>query len=304
MAPHDNLSMTTLILGGRGQLAAALSEMLADEATAIGRDRFDLRSDDPARLAEHAPSRVINCAAYNAVDAAEQDAETAAAINHHGVERLARWCDASGVPLLHVSTDYVFSGGADGQMTPPPDGWTEAARPQPRGVYASTKYAGEQAALDAGATAVRTCGLYGRGRGGVNVANRGGNFVETMLRLSESHDEVRVVSDQTCTPTACPDLAGWIVALLASGQTGLFHATSAGRCTWAELAGELFRIARRDTRVVSITTADYGAPAPRPANSVLSCDRLDAVLAGQDASPRRHWRDALAAYVATRRPVS
>ena len=293
------MGLNVLILGGRGQLGAALTSRLGSDAVPLGRDRFDIATGDPATLADYRPTHVVNCAAYNAVDAAETDAETAYRINQQASSALARWCRDAGIPLVHFSTDYVFSAGGvrDGDDAIPAAGWTEDHHPRPSSVYASTKFMGETLAQESGATVLRTCGLYGRGDENRNVTGGGGNFVETMLRLAADRDEVRVVDDQRCTPTSCDDLADWVAALLTTGSTGLFHATNAGHCTWAEFAAEIFRLSGLPTRVVPITTAEFGAAAARPANSVLDCTKLDRTL----GLKRHHWRDALAAYLGSRK---
>lgn len=305
-------SSRVAVLGAGGQLGAALLGRLGEQALALPRAAFDLDGLTFARcetLTEHGVTHVVNCAAFNAVDACETDAELATkanAINVQAPGTLARWCRDRGLPLVHISTDYVFT---DAPCEPPPHGWSEADRVTPLGVYASSKLVGETLAVEQDAIVVRTCGLYGRGYDDANVRRRGGNFVETMLRLADSNDgekdnkkdnkknnAVRVVSDQTCTPTACVDLAEWITALLAAGQPGLYHATNAGACTWAEFAAAIFQLADRPTRVVEITTEEFGAAAPRPYNSVLNCQKLDTTL----GLKRRSWQDALAAYLDSR----
>ena len=285
-----------VIPGGSGQLGAALTQRLGDAAVPLSRSQFDLAADDPRRLVdEFGATHVVNCAAYNAVDTCESDPEAAAAAvatNQKAVMRLADALLVAGVPLVHLSTDYVFTGAGP---RPRDEGWTENDAANPDGVYAATKFAGERAALQAEAVVLRTCGLYGRGSDDANIRKQGGNFVETMLRLSESRDEVSVVDDQSCTPTSCDDLADWIAHGL-DLPPGLYHATNSGHTTWAEFARTIFRLANRSTRVVPITTDQFGAPAPRPEDSVLDGRKLDAALGLR----RPHWQDALKRYLASR----
>ena len=298
---------TVAVLGAHGQLGAALLAELGDAATALPRERFDLEGLTPDRcqtLAETGATHVVNCAAYNAVDACETDPDLAIkanAINGAAPGTLAKWCRESGVRLVHLSTDYVFTDSAaqarERGEAVPTDGWTESDLAAPLGVYASSKFVGETLALEQDAIAIRTCGLYGRGRDDANVRARGGNFVETMLRLGSQLDEVRVVADQTCTPTSCDALAGWIAALIRTdAPSGLYHATDADSCTWADLAEETFRLAGLSTGVVRISTEEFGAAAPRPEYSVLDCGRLDRTL----GFTREPWPRQLARYLKTR----
>ena len=285
-----------VIPGGTGQLGAALAARLGEVAVPLARSQFDLATDDPQRLVdEFGATHVVNCAAFNGVDACETDPEAAAAAvatNQKAVLRLADTLLVAGVPLVHISTDYVFTGA---RPCPHGDGWTEEDDANPDGVYAATKFAGEIAALQADAVVLRTCGLYGRGHDDANIRKQGGNFVETMLRLSESHDEVRVVDDQRCTPTSCDDLADWIARGL-DLPPGLYHATNSGHATWAEFARTLFRAAGRRTQVAAITTEQFGAAAPRPEDSVLDGRKLDEAI----GMTRPHWQDTLKRYLASR----
>ena len=273
--------MTILVTGGGGQLAGAIRDR-DPAAVLLGRGEADVTDAASVRAAieRHRPDVLINCAAYNAVDRAEEEPEAAFRVNAIGPRTLAAACRTAGVDLIHVSTDYVFGGDAD-RRTP----LREGDRPAPLSAYGVSKLAGEQFVLaaDPSFAVIRTCGLYGR---------RGGNFVRTMLRLAESREEVSVVDDQRCTPTNCADLAGWLLELAGGRAGGLIHATNDGETTWAGFAAAVFEAAGLPIRVEPITSAQFGAKAARPPYSVLACDRVP---------DRRHWRDAVTEFVAAER---
>lgn len=289
--------MNIALIGARGQLGTALQSVLAGRVTPLDRDEIDVGNRDSVQavLAQTAPDAVVNAAAYNFVDRAEQEPQTAFAVNAFGPRNLAAFCRDRDLPLVHVSTDYVFSGkveaaglgtaGAARQMP-----YRETDAPEPQSAYAVSKLAGELF-VRSGCRRhyiLRTCGLYGPS------SNAGkGNFVTTMLRLGLNRDEVRIVDDQRCTPTAARDLAEWIAALLETEAYGTFHATNAGSATWFEFAVEIFRVAKRDVKTVPITTAEFGAKAARPGYSVLDCGKLQQTL-GITVRP---WQEALAEYV-------
>jgi dTDP-4-dehydrorhamnose reductase len=282
--------MKVAVLGAAGQLGRDLCPRLAPLGAVISLSRADIDLAKPDTIAPaveaHAPDVFVNCAAYNLVDKAEGDgADDAHAVNARGVAALANACSARGVRLVHVSTDYVFGRNAD-RSTP----YSEADEPGPVSVYGTSKLEGERLALaDPRHLVVRTCGLYGVwGTGG-----KGGNFVETMLRVAGQGKPLRVVNDQRCTPSYTADVADAMVELIAKSATGLFHVTSGGDCTWYELAAEIFRRAQMTPDLTPITSAEFGAKAARPPYSVLS----NAKLASAGISPPRHWADALAAYL-------
>ena len=235
-----------------------------------------------AATADLAPV-VVNAAAYTAVDAAETDATRAFAINADGPRVLAAACSAHDVPLVHVSTDYVFPGDADSPYrTDVPLG--------PRSVYGVTKAAGEEAVLGSGARAwvVRTAWVYGA---------HGANFVKTMAKLAATRDTLSVVDDQRGSPTWTGDLADGLLelaGLVAAGKEPqpVLHATGGGDTTWYGFARAVFEELGLDpSRVSPCTSADFPRPAPRPAYSVLSGEEWQAAGLG----PLRPWREALSA---------
>lgn len=292
--------MTTLLVtGARGQLGTDL--MAAGSVTpgvsavcGLGSDELDITNGPRVRDAvasfasRHDRAVVINAAAYTAVDAAEADLDTAYAVNAVGPGLIAAVCSAVGLPLIHVSTDYVFSGdgSAPYEVTDPTG---------PRTAYGRTKLAGERAvlsALSAGGRGyvVRTAWLYGAS---------GANFVRTMVRLQRTHDTVSVVDDQRGSPTWSADLAGGLVELALAVDLdrdrvppGVLHCTNGGSATWYDFARAIFTEVGADPeRVRPCTSAEFPRPAPRPAYSVLS----SASWTAAGLTPLRDWRSALAA---------
>ncbi|HET6575859.1 MAG TPA: dTDP-4-dehydrorhamnose reductase [Fimbriiglobus sp.] len=283
--------MTIAVLGANGQLGRDLCPRLTGEVVPLSRAEIDLDWPDTIKscLATLRPDVVVNCAAYNFVDKAESEPEAAFRSNAWGVRELAHVCRDIDCRLVHFSTDYVF--GLDSDRRTP---LAEDDPPGPVSVYGLSKLAGEYLVRSASPQhlVVRTCGLYGVwGSGG-----KGGNFVETMLRLAGQGKPLRVVNDQRCTPTYTTDLAEAIAALVARGAEGLYHVTSSGDCTWYELAAEVFRQAGVKADLTPISSAEFGAVARRPAYSVLATDKL----ARDGISRPRQWPDALAAYLRER----
>ena len=207
-------------------------------------------------------------------------------MNAWAVRELAVACRDVNAKFVHVSSDYVF--GLDAKRTTP---FAEDDAPGPVSVYGLSKLGGEYLArtLAPRHLVVRTCGLYGVwGSGG-----KGGNFVETMLRVAGTGKPLRVVNDQFCTPSYTKDVAAAIVGLIAVEANGLFHATNAGACTWYELAAEAFKLSGVKADLSPIATGERNDPAKRPPYSVLSTAKLATV----GVAPPRPWQDALAAYL-------
>jgi dTDP-4-dehydrorhamnose reductase len=279
--------MKTLLIGSGGQLGTAFTKRLKGEVVSLGSQDINIADAEQVQriIPELHPDLVINAAAYNFVDKAEDEYEQAYAVNGLGPKALAETCDHLGVPLVHVSTDYVF-GGVQAAQRP----YVESDSPTPTSQYARSKRAGEEFVLSQGKKhfVVRTCGLYG------NAVSPGkGNFVKTMLRLGRERGAVSVVDDQYCTPTAAVDLAAAIIELIPTGKYGLYHATNSGNTTWCGFAKEIFRLAGLNVVVTPITTAQFNAKAPRPSYSVLDCSKLEAAI----GHPLRPWQEALAEYI-------
>ncbi|AOS65466.1 dTDP-4-dehydrorhamnose reductase [Actinoalloteichus hymeniacidonis] len=291
--------LALLVAGGGGQLGMDLyhrvRETLGDGSTLYAPTSAELDITDQAavgaavtRLAEEAAEHgrrpvVINAAAYTAVDAAEADESTAMRVNRDGPARLAAACTALDVPLIHVSTDYVFPGDAERPYEPSdPTG--------PRSAYGRTKLAGERAVLDIcpRAWVVRTAGVYGAW---------GGNFVKTMAKLEANRETLSVVSDQAMSPTWAGDLAIGLLELamrIADGSEParrVLHATNDGQTTWFEFARAIFvELGADPERVRPCGTEEFPRPAPRPAFSVLSANSW----ISEGLTPLQPWRAGLA----------
>jgi dTDP-4-dehydrorhamnose reductase len=286
------MSATILVIGREGQLARALAERaaaLGRPLAAVGRPDVDLTRPETieAVLDREAPAAIVNAAAYTAVDKAESEPDAAYAINRDGVAALAGAAAKRDIPLVHVSTDYVFDG-----TKPAP--YVETDMTGPACLYGATKRAGEQAVAAAGGRAVtlRTAWV---------TSSFGGNFVKTMLRLAGERDRLRVVDDQRGNPTSARDLADAALALIDRGATAgwpwapgeVFHAAGSGETTWCGFAREIFAISEAaggpSCAVEAITTAEYPTLAKRPANSRLDCSKLAATL----GRPFPDWRGSL-----------
>ncbi len=280
-----------LVTGGHGQLATALGR--SPDVAVVGRPQFDFdRPETIDALFDRHPTLVVNAAAWTAVDAAETDPAGAARANHEGPARLAERCAAAGIPLIHVSTDYVF----DGDKGAP---YVETDATAPTGVYGATKLAGERAVLAACPRAIvlRTAWVY---------SATGKNFLRTMLALGQTRDHLRVVADQRGCPTAADDLADVILGIAAQAGagwrdefSGVFHSCGTGETTWHGFAEAIFaEAARHGARVPvvePITTAEFPTPARRPADSRLDCAKLADVFGLRQPA----WRDSVAPVVET-----
>lgn len=249
-----------IITGCNGQLGREMNRLYAGntdiELVNTDVDELDITSIDAVmELAKEVkPYAIINCAAYTAVDACETHQDLAFKVNTIGPRNLAIAARETGAKLLHVSTDYVFDGT---KKTP----YYESDPICPKSVYGSTKAEAEKMVQQMADRyfILRTAWLYGDGK----------NFAKTMLALAQKNEMVKVVGDQYGTPTSAYELAKGIDSLLFTDNYGLFHATCEGHCNWAEFAEEIFRLAGKNTKVQAITTQEYGAPANRPANSIL-----------------------------------
>jgi dTDP-4-dehydrorhamnose reductase len=274
------MSGEILVIGGSGQLARALAEAACGRALrVVGRPEcdFDRIAALPALLAAAKPALVINAAAHTAVDKAESDVAAAWRANRDGPAVLAAYCAGAGIPLIHVSTDYVFDGGKGAP-------YTEDDATNPTGVYGASKLAGEAAVLAACRQAIvlRTSWVY---------AATGRNFVLTMLNLAKTRDHLRVVADQKGCPTLAADLAEAILGiadiLARDGWqdrfAGIYHAAGTGETTWHGLATAAITRAGafghpQPKLIEAIATADYPTPARRPADSRLACGKLAGVF--------------------------
>lgn len=287
-----------LVIGANGQVGweiARQARIAGLPCHALDRKQLDITAADAVSgaVARLNPSIAINAAAYTNVDKAENDVETAFAVNRDGAAHLARACAAANIPLVHLSTDYVF----DGTKTAP---YTEDDPVSPLGIYGASKLAGEEAvrALCPTHVILRTAWVYGI---------HGQNFVKTMLRLGCEREQIKVVDDQFGNPTFAGDLARAILALARQWESGAwpargfgtFHVAGAGVTTWCGFARAVFELAGPKLEcvpeIVSITTAEYPTPAKRPPYSVLNCGRL----AGTHGLALRPWKKGLAEMLET-----
>lgn len=279
-----------IVTGCNGQLGRAINQIYAKETDIelINTDVFqgdgitplDITNvDEVLKLArEVKPYAIINCAAHTNVDKCETDIDNAYKINAVGPRNLSIAATESGAKLMHISTDYVFPGTEDKALT-------EFDAVGPTSMYGKTKLAGENFVKDFAKDyfIIRTAWLYGDGK----------NFVKTMLRLAETHDQVGVVKDQFGTPTSAVELAKAIHYLLPTENYGTFHGTCEGSCSWADFAAEIFRLAGKDTKVNYITTEEFGSPTKRPAYSILDNYMLRLTTDFKFAD----WHDAIAEYM-------
>jgi len=276
--------MKLLVTGAAGMLGRDVllaAGNAGHDVVGYGRAELDVTNPETCarRLDLERPDGVINCAAWPDVDGAETAEEAAFAINGKGAGNVAAAAAEIEARILHVSTDYVF----DGAKGAP---YVESDQPAPLSAYGRTKLAGEEAVAAANKRhfIVRSAGLYGLG---------GRNFVDTMLRLAESQNEVTVVRDQIGSPTYTWHLAYGIVRLIEGIEYGIHHMAAAGQCSWYEFAREIFEQAKVECKVLSITSQEFGAPAPRPPFSALVSQREHAIRLPS-------WQDGLAGYLAQR----
>ena len=275
--------MKVLVTGANGQLGYDVIKRLnalGDEPVGADREEFDITDKKATEdyITALRPDVIVHCAAYTAVDKAEDDRDTCGKVNVDGTRSIVLACEKIGAKLVYISSDYVFGGSGTQPL--------EIDAPKdPQNIYGITKLGGEEEAKKCQKHfIVRTSWVFG-----IN----GGNFVKTMLRLADSHEKLTVVDDQTGSPTYTPDLARLICDMIKTEKYGTYHASNEGYCTWAEFAKEIMRQAGKATEIVPCTTAEYPAKAKRPENSRLSKKCLDD--AGFDRLPP--WQDALARFL-------
>ena len=277
--------MTWLITGGSGQLGIAVSEELGERGFLFhswGSKDLDITVGPIVRdlIFQLSPKIIVNCAAWTDVDGAETNELQASKVNGDGAENIAIAAKKCGAKLIHVSTDYVFSGESKSP-------WQIDDTINPQTAYGRTKADGESRALGVypeNSSIVRTAWLY---------SPWGKNFAKTMTRLAiNSYGEVRVVNDQMGQPTSATDLASQLIEFgLSSSPAGFYHGTNSGEATWFEFAQEIFKLAEADTnRVVPVSSSEYPGIAKRPSYSVLSQDAWEKTT----VQPMRDWRIALA----------
>lgn len=275
--------MKVLVTGVNGQLGFDVIKVLKSrQIECIGVDMNDFDITDKSATEEYiknyAPDAVVHCAAYTAVDRAEDDRDTCFKVNVTGTENIALACKAIDAKMLYVSTDYVYGGSGTEPFEPtdPTD---------PKSVYGETKLGGEKKVIEnlSKYFIVRTSWVFG-----IN----GNNFVKTMLRLGAEREMLTVVDDQIGSPTYTPDLARLICDLIVTDKYGIYHGTNENYCSWAEFAAEIMKKGGRKCVIKPVPSSEYPAKAQRPLNSRLSKKCLDD--AGIDRLPT--WQDALDRY--------
>ena len=268
--------MKILITGAQGQVGKELVSIAKQHYDVIsaGRDELDITQEKNVTeyIESSQPDIVINAAAYTAVDKAEEDQEMAYAINRDGAKNLASACAQHNIPLLHISTDYVFNGEKTGA-------YSETDDVSPLGIYGDSKWQGEEAIREhlSQHIILRVAWVFGA---------QGNNFVKTMLRLAKDRDELNVVADQFGGPSAAKDIAKTLIQLVDIYQKekilqwDTYHYCGTGKTNWCDFAKEIFRLSNvnglinKDIRVNAITTAEYPTLAKRPQNSMLNCEKI------------------------------
>lgn len=276
--------MRVFVTGVKGQLGYDVMNELEKqglEGIGVDIDEMDITDADQVNkvIKEAAPDAVIHCAAYTAVDAAEDNEEICRKVNAQGTENIAKVCEELDIKMMYISTDYVFNG--QGERPWEPDDERE-----PLNVYGQTKYEGELAIEEHVKKffTVRIAWVFG-----VN----GKNFIKTMLNLGKTHDHLTVVDDQTGSPTYTYDLARLLVDMIQTDKYGRYHATNEGLCTWYEFACEIFKQAGMNVSVAPVSSDEYPAKAKRPSNSRMGKSKLTA----NGFTPLPTWQDALSRYL-------
>lgn len=280
--------MRVLITGSNGQLGQSINEQIENDNFAVFEQvdlpDFDITDEAFIKkyLLKNKPDVIVNCAAYTAVDKAEEDTETAHSVNTLGAKWLGKYSAACGGKVIHISTDYVFDGQHNLPLTP-------FDKANPKSVYGKTKLAGEQELVkeNPNSIIIRTSWLY---------SPFGHNFLKTMLRLGKEKNEINVVFDQTGTPTSALDLASAIISVIKkmnenseSFQPGIYHYSNQGVCSWYDFAVTIFKIAGIHCKVNPVFSCDFPAVAPRPVYSVLDKSLFIAKFGGEIP----HWTNGV-----------
>jgi len=279
------------IIGNKGMLGQEISRTLTEAGIPFTGSDMEVSILEPSALRNYAekynPSWIVNCSAYTAVDRAEEDTDTAYAVNRNGAANLAVLAAERDIPMVHISTDYVFDGTSSTPLT-------ENAPTGPTGVYGASKLAGEEEIrrIWKKHVIIRTAWLYGLS---------GSNFVYTMIKLMNKLDSLKVVNDQYGSPSWTGDLANLILRVLRSdGQNwGTYHFSGDGECSWYDFAGEIFRIGREtgligsDCAITPCTSEEFPTPAKRPAYSLLSKEKVKRIFSIEISN----WQDSLQTFM-------
>jgi len=277
--------MKVLVTGASGQLGQDVVLLLNEsghEVRGCGRGELDIDDQQQCNkvIDEYQPEVIIHCAAYTAVDAAEEDADGAYRVNAFGTRNIAVAAEKVGAKLVYISTDYVFDGQADRP-------YREYDNTAPQTVYGESKRVGEllTQTLSSKYFIVRTSWVYGQ---------YGSNFVKTMLKLGVDKDSLSVVHDQIGSPTYTVDLARFLLQLIQTEKYGIYHASNSGYCSWHEFAQAIFELADLQVQVLPVTTEQFPRPAKRPAYSVMEHTAIRA----NHFDDLPHWRDGLERFLA------
>lgn len=279
-----------LVTGSTGQLGSdVVKELLKRGYSTLSpnRSEFNLCSEDNIRnyILNSNCESIVHCAAYTQVDKAEDEKDLCIKINATATKHIAKCAKILDIPMIYISTDYVFDGTKDGK-------YTENDETNPINIYGESKLAGEkyvQEILDK-YYIVRTSWVF-------NI--NGKNFIETMLRLSKANNQLSIVNDQIGSPTYTKDLSRLLVDMIETNKYGLYHATNEGYCSWYEFADTIFKLANINIDIKAINSNEYASRAKRPLNSKLSKDKL----IEYGFKPLPHWEDALKDYLIRRRDL-
>ena len=280
--------MKILVTGVNGQLGYDVVKELdkrGHQPIGVDKEEMDLTSKEQIKecIKIINPQAIIHCGAYTAVDKAEDEKDLCKRVNAIATKEIAKNAKVLDIPMIYISTDYVFDGTKDGE-------YTEKDIPNPINIYGKTKYEGElyvQKILKK-YYIVRISWVFGE---------NGNNFIDTMIRLSKEKDSLSVINDQVGSPTYTKDLARLLVDMIETDKYGVYHATNEGYCTWYEFAKEIFRISNIDIQVNKINTSKYHTQAKRPLNSKMSKEKLK----NMKFIPLRSWKDALNEYMINRK---
>lgn len=278
--------MKVLVTGVNGQLGYDVVKELEKrgyQAIGVDREQMDLTSTQQIKecIENVNPEAIIHCAAYTAVDKAEDEEELCRRVNAIATKEIAEYAKVLDIPMIYISTDYVFDGTKVGE-------YTEEDTPNPINVYGKTKYEGEvyiQELLEK-YYIVRISWVFGE---------NGNNFIDTMLKLSKDRELLNIINDQIGSPTYTKDLASLLVDMIENDKYGIYHATNEGYCTWYEFANEIFNVSDTNIEVNPIVTSEYPTKAKRPMNSKMNKDKLNI----NGFIKLREWRYALKDYIET-----
>lgn len=278
-----------LIAGSNGQLGLELNNTLKGKYELILTNRLNLDitnfKDTIEFIKQHRPDIIINCAAFTAVDLCEIQEETAYSSNALGPKNLSMASSQFGAKLVHISTDYVFDGDGNKDINGIVRPYIEEDKTNPQSAYGRTKLEGEKLVTENASKyfIIRTAWLYGKGK----------NFVRTMINLSKTNSEVKVVNDQIGSPTSTEELSNMIEKLIETENYGIYHGTCEGYCSWYDLTCEIYRLLGIKTKVIPVTTEEYPRPAKRPKYSVLENKKLNEL----GIYKFKEWQKALKIYL-------